>query len=51
MQKDDEYLYYTQQEIEVLEKMLYKLKIKERILLKKKNLQTWIDYLWEWFGY
>jgi hypothetical protein len=51
MQKDDEYLYYTRQEIQVLEDMLYKLKLKERLMIKKNNHQGWWDYLWEWLGY
>ena len=51
MQTNDEYLYYTRQEIEVLENMLYNLKLKERIIMKKYNTQGWLDYLWEWFGY
>ena len=51
MQKDDEYLYYTRQEIQVLEDMLYKLKLKERLIMKKNNQQGWWDYLWEWLGY
>ena len=51
MQKDDEYLYYTRQEIQILENMLYKLKIKERFIMKKNNQQGWWDYFWEWLGY
>lgn len=51
MKKDEDYLYYTRQEITVLENMLYNLKMRERIILKEKNQQGWLDYILEWLGY
>lgn len=51
MKKDEDYLYYTRQEITVLENMLNDLKIRERYILKKKNQQGWLDYILEWLGY
>jgi hypothetical protein len=51
MKKDEDYLYYTRQEIIVLENMLNDLKIRERYMLKEKNQQGWLDYILEWLGY
>lgn len=51
MKKDEDYLYYTRQEITVLENMLYNLKLRERNILKEKNKQGWLDYILEWLGY
>jgi len=51
MKKEEDYLYYTRQEITVLENMLNDLKIRERIILKGKNQQGWLDYILEWLGY
>ena len=51
MKKDEDYLYYTRQEIAVLEDMLNGLKIQERHILKTKNQQGWLDYILEWLGY
>jgi hypothetical protein len=44
-------LIHLQIEKKELERLLEEVKYKERIILKKKGKQTWIDYVWELLGY
>lgn len=48
--KRDE-LYNTRDEIIILEKLLQEAIWRRRIILKKRQLQGWWDWVLEWVGY
>ena len=48
--KRDE-LYNTTDEIIILERLLQEAIWRRRIILKKRQLQDWWDWLLEWVGY
>ena len=44
-------LWNTNEEINILEKLLEELYKKQRELIKNRGQQSWWDYFLEWFGY
>ena len=44
-------LWNTNEEINILEKLLEELYKKQREIIKNRGQQSWWDYFLEWFGY
>ena len=51
MKNNYQKIWNTNEEINILEKLLEGLYKKQRELLKNNGEQTWWDYFLEWFGY
>jgi hypothetical protein len=49
IKRDD--LMNAEDEVQQLERLLNEAWLRRRKILKKKSMQGWVDWIWEWIGY